>query len=128
MTTEVTEVADALEEKPKPTKRKPRKSAKKADVDVSESGADGATETQAQSATDSTADEKPVKKPHKRAAKKAKPKPKQVSATDEPAISNGNAEPEGQVEIEPSPAKWTPPAPTVDPETAPKKAGWWGKR
>jgi hypothetical protein len=29
---------------------------------------------------------------------------------------------------EPAAPRWTPPAPTVDPDTAPKKTGWWGKR
>ena len=43
------------------------------------------------------------------------------------------AEPAFKLEIpeviaDPEPRKWTPPAPTISSEAAPKKAGWWSKR
>lgn len=120
------EASAEAEEKPKAKRRSPRKSAKKTAADEPESTTGTAVETAAQPETDSTGDEKPVKKPRKRAAKKAKPV--EVATSEETIKSNGNSEPEEQTEIESSPPKWTPPAPTVDPASAPKKAGWWGKR
>lgn len=124
--TVVVESSNEAEEKPKAKKRSPRKSAKKAKVDESENAIGASTETTAQPATAATDDEKPVRKPRKRAAKKAKPD--EVTTSEETVKSNGNTGPEEQAEVESSPPKWTPPAPTVDPATAPKKAGWWGKR
>ncbi|NNJ77372.1 MAG: ribonuclease E/G, partial [Anderseniella sp.] len=119
------------EEKPKARKRSPRKAAKKAKADSPEAtsedaGDESSADVVAKSADEPADDEKPAKKPRKRAAKKAKPA--EAEAPVEAAVANGNSAPVEQAEDEQAPSKWTPPAPTVDPETAPKKAGWWGKR
>ena len=117
--------ADA-EEKPKARKRSPRKAAKKAKADSPEAPAEEAAEVAATAEDEPAADEKPAKKPRKRAAKKAKPAEAETPV--EAVVSNGNSASVEQAESEPAASKWAPPAPTVDPETAPKKAGWWGKR
>ncbi len=120
------ESVDDSEEKPKAKKRSPRKAAKKAKPDSSEAPAEETAEVAAKAEAEPTADEKPAKKPRKRAAKKAKPAEADVPV--EAAVANGNSVATEQQESEPAASKWAPPAPTVDPETAPKKAGWWGKR
>ncbi len=122
----VAEAGDEADQKPKPRKRKPRKSAKKAEAVEVQDGDGTSADTSEQPAADATVDEKPVKKPRKRVAKKAQPE--EVVAAEETVTANGNTAPEEPAETEASPPKWTPPAPTVDPATAPKKAGWWGKR
>jgi ribonuclease E len=128
----VVKADDVTEEQPKTRKRAPRKSAKKAKASEPDDAVGTTPETTAQPAPVSTDEAKPARKPRKRAAKKAKPQ--ETSNTEETVKSNGNSEPEKpvdtekQADVETSPPKWTPPAPTVDPVTAPKKAGWWGKR
>jgi ribonuclease E len=121
-------VAEA-EEKPKPRKRAPRKSAKKAAAEASADASADAVPAAAEASADEAPvadDEKPAKKPRKRAAKKAKPEEADAEAA-LAAFETKSAEPEPAMS-EPAPARWQPPAPTVDPATAPKKAGWWGKR
>ena len=114
------------EEKPKARKRSPRKAAKKAKADGPEATAEDAEDVVAKSEAEPAGDEKPVKKPRKRAAKKVKSAA--AEAPVETVAANGNSTQAEQTVGETSPSKWTPPAPTVDPATAPKKAGWWGKR
>ncbi len=120
--------ADAeADEKPKARKRAPRKAAaKKAKADNPVTVAEDVGEGAAKDAVEPEDGEKPARKPRKRAAKKAKPE--ETDAAAEPVSANGNSTPSEPAESETSPPKWTPPAPTVNPETAPKKAGWWGKR
>ena len=106
------------EKAPKPHKRAPRKAAKK--VKPESADADGQA--------DDSDEEKPARKPRKRAVKKAKPEAAKAEA--EVATAPAKAKP-AQVETaeqETAASRWQPPAPTVDPATAPKKAGWWGKR
>ncbi len=125
--TDVTVAADTEpDEKPKARKRAPRKAAKKAKADTPESAAEDLGSDAAKDAVEPEDSEKPAKKPRKRAAKKAKLA--EAETADEAASANGNSTSSEPVESETSPPKWTPPAPTVDPATAPKKAGWWGKR
>ncbi|MEO9876903.1 MAG: ribonuclease E/G [Anderseniella sp.] len=114
------------EEKPKTRKRSPRKAAKKAKADSPEATVEDAGDVVAKPSDEPVDDEKPAKKPRKRAAKKAKPA--EAEAPVETVVANGSSTSVEQAEDEQVPSKWTPPAPTVDPETAPKKAGWWGKR
>ncbi len=113
----------------KPAKKPRKRAAKKAAAEDGE---------------DSDGDAKPAKKPRKRAAKKA------AKADEADAAPEADTEPEGgeamngasqpepkqperqpaiaaQTE-EPAAPRWQPPAPTVDPSSAPKKSGWWGKR
>ena len=119
--------ADAeAEEKPKPKKRAPRKAAKKAKADSAETAGDDAGDVAVKDAAETADDEKPAKKPRKRAAKKSKPAEEEAPV--EAASANGKSAPCAPAESDAAPPKWTPPAPTVDPSTAPKKAGWWGKR
>ncbi|MEE4239228.1 MAG: ribonuclease E/G [Anderseniella sp.] len=125
-------VADEVEaesEDAKPAKKPRKRAAKKA------AATDGGE--------DSSDDAKPAKKPRKRAAKKASPAdaaeaaPEPVAAEAGPGddhVMNGAPAPEParpqaaeDAAEEPAP-RWTPPAPTVDPASAPKKSGWWGKR
>ena len=127
----VAEAEEAEAEDAKPAK-KPRKRAAKKAAAAADDGADG------------DGDEKPAKKPRKRAAKKtAKADEAEVAAEAEAEpeadhAMNGAPQPEpkqperqpamtAEAE-EPAASRWQPPAPTVDPATAPKKSGWWGKR
>ena len=114
------------EEKPKAKKRSPRKAAKKAKADSPEAPAEETAEVAAEAEAEPAADEKPAKKPRKRAAKKAKPA--EAESPVETVVANGSSAPVELAESEPAASKWAPPEPTVDPATAPKKAGWWGKR
>lgn len=120
------EAEPETEEKPKARKRSPRKAAKKAKADSPEAPAEDAGEVVANAEAAPADDEKPAKKPRKRAAKKVKPAEAETPV--ETVVANGNSTPVEQAEDETSAPKWAPPAPTVDPATAPKKAGWWGKR
>ena len=125
------EMEPEAEEQPKPRKRAPRKSAKKAKPDDTETAAEAGSETianevAAESEPAPADEEKPARKPRKRAAKKVKAV--EAELAEETIASNGNCAPAEQTASEPAPSKWAPPAPTVDAETAPKKAGWWGKR
>ena len=114
------------EEKPKARKRSPRKAAKKARAESPEAAAEDAGDGVAKAEAEPADDETPAKKPRKRAAKKVKSAA--AEAPVETVAANGSSAPVEQAEAEQTPPKWTPPAPTVDPATAPKKAGWWGKR
>lgn len=115
------------EEKPKARKRSPRKAAKKAKVDSPEDTAEAASDVPAEADAEvSQEDAKPARKPRKRAVKKAKAV--ETEAPDESESSNGSAASAEPAVSEPSPPKWSPPEPTVDAASAPKKAGWWGKR
>jgi len=132
------EPAEAVaEEEAKPAKKPRKRAAKKA------AAADDAVASDADSDVDSDADAKPAKKPRKRAAKKAaEPAAEKAEAApapeaEAPASTNGSHEPVKDAALakpqmvaaeEPAAPRWQPPAPTVDPSTAPKKSGWWGKR
>ncbi len=119
------------EEKPKARKRSPRKAAKKAKPESAEASGDDAGDVVAQAEPAPADDEKPARKPRKRAVKKAKPAEAgtpEAAAPVEAAVANGNSTSDEPADTEQAAPKWTPPAPTVDPATAPKKAGWWGKR
>lgn len=120
------ETEPETEEKPKARKRSPRKAAKKTKADSPEAPAEDAGEVVANAEAGPADDEKPAKKPRKRAAKKVKSAEAETPV--ETVVANGNSTPVEQAEDETSASKWVPPAPTVDPATAPKKAGWWGKR
>ena len=105
---------EADQEDSKPKNGAPRKAAKKA------------------AKTDEVAnegdEELPAKKPRKRAAKKANAEEDVAEVKADVAnVALAEAKTEAVAKA-PPPPKWQPPAPTVDPETAPKKAGWWGKR
>ncbi|MGI9464335.1 MAG: ribonuclease E/G, partial [Aestuariivirgaceae bacterium] len=97
----------------------------------------------AEAVVEDAADDKPVKpkrarKPRKSAkakaaeaeavaAEQAVPDQNGHSESPEPAAaSNGNGGDAEPSEMTPEPRKWTPPAPTVDPD-APRKSGWWSK-
>ncbi len=118
----------------KPAKKPRKRAAKKAAVAEDGEASDG--------------DEKPAKKPRKRAAKKATPAdvaeaapeaaPEAEAEPEDGHAMNGASQPEpkqpgrqpsmaAQAQ-EPAAPRWQPPAPTVDPASAPKKSGWWGKR
>ncbi len=131
----IAEEAVAPEADDKPARKPRKRAAKKAKAD--DNVPDVAT------GEDDVAEEAPAKKPRKRAAKKsasADVAQDVITSDDTPApaaetSSNGSApvEPVAPaakpvVAAEPQPPRWQPPAPTVDPETAPKKSGWWGKR
>jgi len=120
------EASAEADEKPKARKRSPRKAAKKAKADSPEDTAEAASEVPAESEAEVSQDAKPARKPRKRAVKKAKAV--ETEAPDESESSNGSAAPAESAVSEPLPPKWTPPEPTVDAASAPKKAGWWGKR
>ncbi len=122
------EASAEADEKPKARKRSPRKAAKKAKADSPEDTAEAASEVPAESEAEAevSQDAKPARKPRKRAVKKAKAV--ETEAPDESESSNGSAAPAESAVSEPLPPKWTPPEPTVDAASAPKKAGWWGKR
>ena len=120
------------EEEPKPAK-KPRKRASKKAAAAAEA-ADESTASVVDADAVSEDEAKPAKKPRKRAAKKADKSeadaPETKAEPDADANGSSTEQPatEPVAEEEPAAPRWTPPAPTVDPETAPKKTGWWGKR
>jgi ribonuclease E len=129
----VSETAEAGSEDDAKPAKKPRKRASKKAAAAAEAADES---TASEGGTDAVGEEdaKPAKKPRKRAAKKAdKPDADAPETKSEPeAGANGSssAQParEQVAAEEPAAPRWTPPAPTVDPDTAPKKTGWWGKR
>ena len=136
---EAVATADAGE---KPARKPRKRAARKARAD---------DETTAETAGDGEAgeDTPAAKAPRKRAAKKSasasapvdQPASDETPAPASESKANGSSEaarapepkaatraPESKADAEPEPPRWQPPAPTVDPATAPKKSGWWGKR
>ncbi len=123
--------AEAAEDS-KPARKPRKRAAKKVDAAEAEAGVEADADT-AKSAEKS----KPAKKPRKRAAKKTEAADSNATET-----VKQDAQPEKAVPAEtvkqdrvpekalaaPAASRWQPPASTVDPDNAPKKAGWWGKR
>jgi ribonuclease E len=131
----VSETAEAGGEDDAKPARKPRKRASKKAAAAAEVP-DDSTASEGEAEAVSEDDAKPAKKPRKRAAKKADkpaadaPEPEATAEPDAGANGSSSAQPASEqvAAEEPAAPRWTPPAPTVDPDTAPKKTGWWGKR
>jgi ribonuclease E len=131
----VSETAEAGGEDDAKPARKPRKRASKKAAAAAEVP-DDSTASEGEAEAVSEEDAKPAKKPRKRAAKKADkpaadaPEPEATAEPDAGANGSSSAQPASEqvAAEEPAAPRWTPPAPTVDPDTAPKKTGWWGKR